>query len=382
MRKFRLTLAILFILAMGGGLLCVERQLQSRSSKQREHLRRTLEEVRRQTEALAVADAALETRVGEREEGLKQRRNKLLASIANQARALTNSFGPADGSPAWAEHEGVVWIEKEHLAKLGIEAVRDTDREETDSMELVPHLLLQISKQFIETHPEFGQISSLPPEQAAAAQEEYSKLVAKASMGLNSQEQEALQAALRQAKRSPIPGAMSQPPALYHLNADAATLLAMNPTERGAVDDALRDFVQRYQELERKYVSESDVHVEGIGNASPKVSFKVGPFPEAGAELKEEWGHRLKALVGEERAGLFLQMAASRIRSDFGDFGAAERSITFAGAGGGTQVADQSTLGHHESKGTSGPAEVPPGWRHLIVRPSAGGLPQLRVLNP
>ena len=85
-------------------------------------------------------------------------------------------------------------------------------------------------------------------------------------------------------------------------------------------------------------VAVSEEHVEGSsGYQQHLASFKVAAFPDEGGALKAEWMAQLNAVLGANRAEHLLQMSADWIRSDLGDFGEAERTITIresAGSGG------------------------------------------------
>ena len=154
----------------------------------------------------------------------------------------------------------------------------------------------------------------------------------------------------------------------------------MTDVERAAVGQATRTMVESYHELEWRHVAASDEHAEeSSGFRQSLASFKVAAFPGAGGALKAEWMAQLNALLGADRAEYLLKMSADWIRSDLGDFGEAERTITIRQSAGSGGFTDKSTKGHHGSLGTSGPASIPPGWRHLIARPADGGLPRLRV---
>jgi hypothetical protein len=137
--------------------------------------------------------------------------------------------------------------------------------------------------------------------------------------------------------------------------------------------------VERYHELERRYVSESDEHASEVsGPEQPRASFAVATFPDEGGAVKAEWIAGLNAALGAERTEYLLQMAASWIRSDLGDFGEAERTITFREGPRSGGYSDKTTKGYRYSQGTGGPVPIPAGWRHLLARPAEGGLPQLR----
>jgi hypothetical protein len=292
---------------------------------------------------------------------------------------VTSSFGPRDGVTAWSDEEAFIWIEKKHLASLGIAAFRASDRIDVEVTPDTARLLNQLGRQFIEAHPELADVSKLTPEKAAEAQAEYAKLLTEAAAGVDSKTRQALDSAIRQAEDSPRPGAMAQPPALYRLNENAATLLGMTVTERGAVEQATSDMIERYHESERRHVSVSDDHAPEVsGSQQALVTFKVTAFAEEGGTLKAEWLTQLNATLGTARTQHLLQMSADWIRSDLGDFGEAERTITVREGAGFGGYTDKSTKGHYGSIGTGSPAPIPPGWRHLIGRPADGGLPRLR----
>ncbi len=204
-------------------------------------------------------------------------------------------------------------------------------------------------------------------------------MLAEAAADLDEKQRQAVEAAIRKAETDPLPGAMDQPPAEYRLTQDAAALLAMTTAESEAVDRTTREMIERYHELERRHVSVSEDHAREVsGSPQSLASFKVTTFPSEGSALRAEWVAQINAALGADRAQYLLQLAASWIQSDLGAFGEAERTITFREGEGSAGFSDKNSHGYSYGLGTGGPAPIPPGWRHLIVRPPEGGLPGLR----
>jgi hypothetical protein len=377
MKKFVL---FFVVLALAGGVMWCERQYLARAAAQRERLRVELDRVRRRAAQVEAETASLGSALAARSQVLQKQREQIAADAeALRRTAETNAFGPPGGCPIWSETAPFIWLEKRRLTSLGIAAFRDPASEDAELSDSVPQLMRAVSRRFLETYPEFARISSLPPEQTKAARAAFINLLEESAVGLDEKERQAVEAAIHKAKNEPMPGAMIQPPAVYRLNPDAATLLGMTPEQRDAVDQVTRETIGRYQELERRHVSTSDQHAEELsGFRQAQATFKVAAFPEEGEALKGEWITRLNAVLGADRAQHLVQMSAQWINSDLGDFGEAERTITIredANSGG---FSDKNTKGYRYSQGTGGPASIPAGWRHLIARSAAGGLPRLR----
>jgi hypothetical protein len=377
MKKFVL---VCIVLALAAGVIWCERQHVARAAAQRERLRVELDQARRRTAQVEEEAASFGSALAARSQVLQKQREQIAADAeALRRTAKTNAFGPPGGCPVWSETEPFIWLEKRSLTSLGIAAFRDPASEDDELSESVPQLMRAISRRFLETYPEFGRLSSLSLEETKMAQAAFISMLEESEVGLNEKEREAVEAAIHKAKNEPRPGAMTQPPAVYRLNQDAATLLGMTTEQRDAVDQVTRETIGRYQELERRHVSTIDQHAEELsGFQQAQVTFKVAAFPEEGEALKGEWITRLNGILGADRAQHLAQMSAQWINSDLGDFGEAERTITIredANSGG---FSDKNTKGYRYSQGTGGPASIPAGWRHLIVRSAAGGLPRLR----
>ena len=371
---------VLLFLALAGSVTWSERRQLRRTLAERERLSFEWKRLDRRATEMEAEMGRLESEVATGEQLLGSQR-RVAATKAETLRraALTNTFGPQNGTLAWSEEEPFVWLEKKHLSSLGVVAFRAADSGETDAAFDTTLLLNRLKQQFFAEHPEFAPWSSLTPELAAKAKDEYVKMLADAADSLDEKTRPVFAAAIRQAENSPLPGAMTQAPATYGLNETAVTLLGMSAAERGETERATAEMVERYHELERRYVSESDEHASEVsGPEQPRASFAVATFPDEGGAVKAEWIAGLNAALGAERTEYLLQMAASWIRSDLGDFGEAERTITFREGPRSGGYSDKTTKGYRYSQGTGGPVPIPAGWRHLLARPAEGGLPQLR----
>jgi hypothetical protein len=373
-------LIVCVVLIIAGGVIWNERQQLARATTRREHLRVELDQMRRRTAEVEGDAARLDSALAARTQILQRRGEQITAEAEALRRAAeTNSFGPPGGRPAGSETEAFIWLEKRSLASLGIPAFRDPASEDAELLAIVPQITRAVSRQFLETYPEFARPSSLSPEQAKAAQAALIKILEEVAVDLNEKDRQAVAAAIRKAVNDPRPGAMTQVPAAYRLNKDAAALLGMTTAECDAVDQVTRETVERYHELERRHVSVSDEHAEEVsGFQQALATFKVAAFPEEGGALKAEWMARLSAILGVDRAQHLLQLSAQWLNSNLGDFGEAERTITIREGANSGGFSDKNTKGYRYSEGTGGSAPIPAGWRHLIARPAEGGLPQLR----
>ena len=369
---------VVVIMAAAGGVIWSERRQVVQTRAEGERLRVELQQLDRHAAEVETASVQLASAATTRQQSLDHQRERAVAEALSRS-VVTNSFGPRGGTPEWSENEGFVWLEKKGITALGIVAFRAADGGEAEPTPDGARMVNRLSKQFFEEHPEFARTPSLTPDKAAQAKAAYVKFLADAAAGLDDKGRQTVEVAILQAEQSPRPGAMTQPSATYRLNENAATLLGMTAAERGVAEQATAEMIERYHELERQHVSESDDHAGGVsGSPHGLATFKVNAFPDEGGALKTAWADRLKAILGEERTQYLLEMSANWIHSDLGDFGEAERAITFREGTGSGGYSDSSTKGYRYSQGTGGPSPIPPGWRHLIARPEEGGIPRLR----
>lgn len=378
MKRLILIATVLFL---AGGAFWSQRRQLDRALEERERVRVDLQRRAANTAQAQAETSTLESKLAALEQALRLRQDQAASETeALRRTAATNAFGPPGGIPTWSSNEGFVWMEKRRLPTLNVAAFRSTDSAEGTEAPGVAQLLNRLWRQMVEAHPEFAHLSSLPPDQAAAAMAEYTRLLADTAAGLDGPQRRALEAAARQAESAPRPGAMTQPPAEYHLNNDAAVLLEMTATERGTVERTTTDMLQRFHQMEQRQVSMTDNPPgQAADSRQSTASFKVAAFPEEGGALRKEWIAQLTAVLGSDRTDYLLQMSANWIRSDLGDFGEAERTLTIRESAGSGGFTEKSSKGHYNSVGTGGPAPIPAGWRHLIARPAAGGLPSLRT---
>ncbi len=300
-------------------------------------------------------------------------------SAADTSSSPAETFGPPGGIPTWPETGAFSWIEKKSIRALGLTAFRATDSPDREVSSDLMRLLNRVGREFAETHPEFTRLQDLSPDEALRAATAYKQALTDATSNLDESVRSSVASMLQSVDQIPMPGRMAQPVAEYQLNQDVATVLGLSSADRDAVNQLTREIVQRHQALERMHVAASDDHAQNFtGPNAVLASFKVAAFPDDGRRLREDWTSRLAAIVGPERAKYLQEMSERWIHSDLGDFGEAERTVTFTERPGSYGVSDRNDRGYNSSTGTGGPAPVPPGWRHLIARPAERGPPALR----
>ncbi len=301
-------------------------------------------------------------------------------TIDNDKSAPPAESLPSPGDqPSWPETGAFAWIDKRQIRALGLTAFRAADSPDREIPSEIMRLINRIGREFTDAHPEFGRVQELSPDDAARASAEYKKAVLDATSSLDEAARKSVTTLMQSVDQIPIPGRMSQSAAEYQLNRDVATVLGLTAAEQDGVMQVTRDIVQRHQSLERLYVVPIDVPSPASNlRTAERVSFRIAAFPDEGRRLREEWASQLEALIGAQRASFLQEMSSTWIGSDLGEFGEAERTITFTEKRGSFGVSDRNDRGYSANTGTGGPAPVPPGWRHLIVRPPEGGPPALR----
>ncbi len=374
--KKGLVIVLVFVFALGGGW-SIRLQLQLRgTTAEVANLERALDAA--QIRALDVSNEIARIEIEQaslRSAAASHARRKR----DSRARSVVSDSAPHDATPDWSATNEFCWIQKNVLISLGLPGFRAADSPARAMAPEVMRLLNRVGRSFAETHPQFGSLADLSPDEATRLTAEYKQSLADAALSLDESDRPSVAAMLAVVDQIPVPGRMAQPPTEYQLHEDAATVLGLTEGERDAVQQATRDMVQRFQALERLHVSLEPASASGPHEArSASFSFMVSSFPTEGQELKRDWVEQLNATIGHERTKYLLAMSDNWISSDLGSFGEAERTVTFEERPGHYGIQERSSKGYSNNSGTSGPASIPAGWRHLIVRPPNGGPPALR----
>ena len=77
-------------------------------------------------------------------------------------------FGPVDEAARWPEAGSFVWLEKKHIAALGLKAFVAADSVESKVSPEVAQLLTRLGREFLERHPNFGSLGNASSEAATA----------------------------------------------------------------------------------------------------------------------------------------------------------------------------------------------------------------------
>ena len=157
-----------------------------------------------------------------------------------------------------------------------------------------------------------------------------------------------------------------------------AAALVLSDTERAALNEALTDAVQRYQELARARFSQviwptPEEEAKGLW----RVKYQVSAFPEEAAALSKQFADSVSDLLKGEKARLFLDSMGRWADMPFSAFGQKEMTILFEW----TRTADDQWALQITETGinNSRPVKcgrtttrqlqqtnIPPCWRHLI----------------
>ncbi len=106
------------------------------------------------------------------------------------------------------------------------------------------------------------------------------------------------------------------------LRDEVAAVLMIDPSERQRLEKNLEQLLGNFHELEKARATKVDQHLWDVEKAlGPKVTVKVQPLPEEGAQFKQRFLSALDQYLGPQRAGLVNQIAAGWVDEQFSQFG-------------------------------------------------------------
>jgi hypothetical protein len=183
---------------------------------------------------------------------------------------------------------------------------------------------------------------------------------------------------------NPLAESKDQP---YILDEVTATLLSLSPDETIATQAAIDRMVAQQHQIELARLEITDQPYDSgqawILEHNPDflLTFQLPAFPDEGAQVRSQFISDLTRAIGPARAEIFIAMAESQLRSDFGNFGAEARHITFwerLAPDGLLTLSwlDETDGAHYNNTSTSVQADqlsetriapIPARWRHLVA---------------
>ncbi|MGV3754583.1 MAG: hypothetical protein ACO1QS_04315 [Verrucomicrobiota bacterium] len=158
----------------------------------------------------------------------------------------------------------------------------------------------------------------------------------------------------------------------YELNPVIIKIMAMDSSQMQAVNEAVLGFVDQVHALERQHLEIVPPDATNPPYYRNAIRLRIPPLGEAGAQAKRQLAENVRAILGDERAGYWLQMTDDVIREDFANVGSLERALTLSFAPGRYHVKLTSLGGDSTHSGFFGTPQLPTWWRPFIRRTHAG----------
>jgi hypothetical protein len=115
------------------------------------------------------------------------------------------------------------------------------------------------------------------------------------------------------------------------LRPEVAYVLTLAPAQQTALNAALKRCLEGYRQAETASVERLDEHLPNVaGQEGAKLTIRVTPVPEEGAQARREFEAALRNVLGDQRADLLLQVSRGWLTSEFGQPDAKPESKTIS----------------------------------------------------
>ena len=112
------------------------------------------------------------------------------------------------------------------------------------------------------------------------------------------------------------------------LRPEIASVLTASHEQQRALNTALPRLLAEYRALEVANAERTDEHLTGIEGEGPKVTIRIKPMPEEGAQLKQQFEAALRDELGAQRSELLMQLSESWLNQQLNHFGAEPTTIS------------------------------------------------------